>query len=120
MDTFIKINSTNYPAVIEGRITDLQWDNRESKAITLTAIYAEAAALFTNGVTWSIEEQTTIPESADAEGVVTPSYVAITDYDNSEFSVLGDIQVHTDGTCTVYMGKPTDLESAYELLYGGK
>ena len=26
---------------------------------------------------------------------------------------------HTDGTCTVKMGKPTDLEDAYEMIYGG-
>jgi hypothetical protein len=29
------------------------------------------------------------------------------------------LTVHIDGTCTVKMGKPTDLEDAYEILYGG-
>jgi hypothetical protein len=31
-------------------------------------------------------------------------------YDNSEYSIRGDLSVHTDGTCTVKMGKPTELE----------
>lgn len=34
------------------------------------------------------------------------------EYDNSEYSVRGDILVHVDGTCTVKMGKPTALEAA--------
>ena len=42
-----------------------------------------------------------------------------TEFDNSEFCIRGDLTVHTDGTCTVKMGKPTDLEDAYEMLYGG-
>ena len=42
-----------------------------------------------------------------------------TEFDNSEFSIRGDLTVHVDGTCTVHMGKPTDLEDAYEILYGG-
>ena len=31
-------------------------------------------------------------------------------YDNSEYSILGDITVHKDGTVTVKMGKPTAEE----------
>lgn len=33
------------------------------------------------------------------------------EYDNSEYSIRGDLSVHTDGTCTVKMGKPTELEA---------
>lgn len=33
------------------------------------------------------------------------------EYDNSEFSIRGDLMVHTDGTCTVKMGKPTEMEA---------
>lgn len=43
----------------------------------------------------------------------------ITDYDNSDFCLRGDIVVHSNGTVSVKMGKLTDLEQAYELLYGG-
>ena len=44
---------------------------------------------------------------------------ASVEYDNSAFSVRGDIIGHQDGTVSVKMGKLTDLEEAYELLYGG-
>ncbi len=36
----------------------------------------------------------------------------LVEYDNSEYNVRGDILVHVDGTCTVKMGKPTELETA--------
>ena len=42
-----------------------------------------------------------------------------TEFDNSAFSIRGDLTVHVDGTCTVEMGKLTDLEEAYELMLGG-
>ena len=43
-----------------------------------------------------------------------------TEFDNSDFCVLGDITVHQDGTCTVKMGKETDEEKLLMLLYGGE
>lgn len=36
----------------------------------------------------------------------------LVEYDNSDYNVKGDILVHTDGTCTLKMGKPTKLEAA--------
>lgn len=35
----------------------------------------------------------------------------LVEYDNSEYSMRGDLSIHTDGTCTVKMGKPTELEA---------
>ena len=35
MNTFIKINSINYPAEIYGHVRDRDWDNRESKVIEI-------------------------------------------------------------------------------------
>jgi hypothetical protein len=101
---YVKVNDTLYPATVNGRVADNAWDNRESKAITLEGDYETINALFVDGTTWSIV--------MDEEGTQT-------EYDNSEFNIRGDITVHTDGTCTVKMGKETDLESAYTLLYGG-
>ena len=37
----------------------------------------------------------------------------------SEYNVLGDVVKHNTGIATVKMGKTTELEEAYELLYGG-
>ena len=39
-----------------------------------------------------------------------------TEYDNSEFCLRGDLTVHVDGTCTVKMGKLTELEAANAAL----
>ena len=41
------------------------------------------------------------------------------EYDNSDFNIAGDVTDHRDGTMSIKMGKATDLEDAYELLYGG-
>ena len=102
--TFIKINETLYPATITGRITDNDWDKRESKSIKLEMDYATAIKLFVDGLAWSIVQQNEEQE---------------TEYDNSEFCVAGDIVDHRNGSVTVKMGKPTDTETLLELLYGG-
>ena len=33
--TYVKINETLYPATINGRVADKDWDGRASKAITI-------------------------------------------------------------------------------------
>ena len=105
---FVKINDTLYPATISGKVSDSNWDGRASKSITLEMDYATAIGLFVNGLAWSIVEQNEV----DGE-------IHETEYDNSEYNLAGDLTIHTNGTCTVKMGKPTDLENAYEMLYGG-
>lgn len=106
MQTYVKVNDELHSAVVSGKLHDADWDGRESKEITLTATYAAAADIFKDGISWSIVQEA--EDSTDSE-----------EYDNADFSVLGDIIVHTDGTCTVCMGKPTDLEDVLEQLYGG-
>ena len=101
---YVKVNDTLYPATVNGKFTDNNWDGRESKAITLEGNYESINALFIDGTTWSI-----VMDEGESQ----------TEYDNSEFNIRGDITIHTDGTCTVKMGKETALESAYILLYGG-
>ncbi len=100
---YFKTSTTLYSAEIIGRMEDRDWDNRESKAITLDMTYAEAIDIFVDDMPWSIVDET---EDETVE------------YDNSEFCIAGDITDHRDGTITVKMGKPTDLELAYEELYG--
>lgn len=101
--TYIKVNNELYPASIGGKMVDHEWNDRQSKAITLTMTYAEAAELFTDGLEWSI---------VDGEE----------EFDNSDYSIAGDIIDHRDGTVTVKMGKPTALEEAQlinDILTGG-
>ena len=123
MSTYIKINSGDilYPAVITGRMADKEWDSRETKAITLEMDYATANKLVIDGVIWSIvmEHPVEIKE-IDSEGnTTTKTIIETEEFDNSEYSLAGDITDHRDGTLTVKMGKLTDLEQAYEIMLGG-
>lgn len=100
--TYIKINNQLYPASIGGRMVDHDWDDRQSKAITLTMTSAAAAELFVDGLEWSIVDEE--------------------EFDNSDYNIAGDITDHRDGTITVKMGKPTLLEQAQlisDILTGG-
>ena len=106
----IKINDKLYDAAIEGRMPDLSWDNRDSKTITMPGTYADAAALFADGVAWSIVQTSTVPV-LDASGQPTGETKEQTDeWDNSDYSILGDITAHKDGTVSIKMGKQTDTE----------
>ena len=116
--TYIKINETLYPATVTGRVTDNTWDNRSSKSITLEMDYATAIALFVDGVAWSIVQQEEVP-TYDENGVQTGTEMQETVFDNREYNISGDITDHRDGTITVKMGKLTDLEEAYEIMFGG-
>lgn len=123
MSTYIKINNGDilYPAVITGRMADKEWDNRETKAITLEMDYATANKLFIDGVIWSIvmEHPVEVEEIDDEGNPTTKTIIETEEFDNSEYSLAGDITDHRDGTLTVKMGKLTDLEQAYEIILGG-
>lgn len=122
--TYVKINDNLYPATVSGRIADREWDNRESKAITLEGDYEDVNALFPDGTVWSIlDDVTTIVRDEQGQPVVGEDGTVVTEtvqqeFDNSEFSVRGSLTVHTDGTCTVKMGKITDAE-LLAIIMGG-
>jgi hypothetical protein len=116
--TYIKINDTLYPATISGRMKDAEWDNRESKAITLEMDYATASALFVDGLAWSIVQEHEEP-IIDENGEQTGTETKTDEYDNTEYCLAGDIIDHRDGTVTCKMGKLTELEEAYEMMLGG-
>ena len=99
MNTFVKINSVNYPAEIYGHVRDRDWDNRESKVIILRMTIDEALALFTDNVQWSIVYGTqTIPQN--------------------DFIIAGPITDNRNGTVSVRMGKPTAAEVS-NVITGG-
>lgn len=122
---YIKVNNTLYPATISGRVADSEWDGRASKAITVEMSYAEANKLFVDGLEWSIVEKNQVPTYAeDGSYAYDENGEQImeereTEWDNSEYSIAGDITDHRDGTVTAKMGKLTDLEEAYEIMLGG-
>jgi hypothetical protein len=113
--TYIKINETLYPATVSGRVADKEWDNRESKAITLEMDYATAIKLFIDGLAWSIVQQNEVPIFDEDNNQIGTEIQEI-EWDNSEYDVAGSITDHRNGTITVKMGKITDAEALAELL----
>lgn len=119
---YVKVNDTLYPATISGRAIDRDWDNRESKSVNLDLNYETVNTLFADGIAWSIVMKNTNPAVDDDGNVVVdengePTYTTETvEYDNSDYSIRGDLIVHADGTVTVKMGKMTALEEANASL----
>lgn len=103
----VRVNGSLHDATIYGQMRDTSWENRESKAITLTMGYETAVATFADDVPWSILYQPSDYYDPETKQMVTP---AVEEYDNSDYCILGDITVHRDGTVTVKMGKPTAEE----------
>ena len=107
---YVKISGTQYPATVSGSLMDASWDGRASKTILLTMDYATAASLFRDGVSWSMVSVGTV-EDMDADGNPTGiSHEVTEEFDNSDYSILGDITAHKDGTVSIKMGKQTDTE----------
>ena len=123
---YVKVNGTLYPATIDGQMQDYQWDNRESKVITMQGTYDEIVGLFKDGTPWSIVMKETVQKrNEDGFPVLDKAGNPVTEeqtseWDNSEFSMSGPITDNRDGTVSIKMGKPTDLEDAMELLLGGE
>jgi hypothetical protein len=115
MGIYVEINGVQYPASITGKLSDKDWDGRASKAITLEMSYSDAVTIFTNDVKWNIVQdiEEEIEEINEETGETTHKLVTKQEiYDNSEYSIAGDIVDHRNGSITVKMGKLT----AEELL----
>lgn len=107
--TYIKVNNTLYPAVINGKIVDYAWDKRDTKSITLNMTYADALALLPDNTPWSIVQDVTDTVEGD-NGDITEVTRQV-EYDNSDYSMSGVITDNRDGTVTIKMGKPTEMET---------
>lgn len=115
MATYIKFNNndTLYPAVIGGKINDKDWDGRASKFIHVEMEYNNAISMFVDEAEWSIVQdiqQEIEVVNEETNEITMETIIKQEVYDNSDYSVLGDIIVHRDGTVTVKMGKPTAEE----------
>ena len=112
MAIYIKVKNIEYPADINGNPKDRSWGDRDTKTITLTMTTAEVAALLPDNTPWSIVQRDTV-DKLDAEGNPTgETEEVVNEWDNSEYSISGDITDHRDGTVSIKMGKPTETESA--------
>lgn len=112
MSIYIKVNNTEYPATVNGNRADHSWDGRDTKTITLTMTHAQAAALLPDNTPWSIVQRDMV-DVLDEQGQPTgETKEVVNEYDNSEYSITGDITDHRDGTVSIKMGKPTEAEAA--------
>ena len=112
MSIYIKINNTEYPAEISGNNADITWDRRWTKSIRLSMSAEEAAALLPDNTSWSIVQRDTVPVYDEQTGKQTSTQEVEQEWDNSEYSISGPITDHRDGTVTIKMGKPTEMENA--------
>ena len=110
MSIYIKVNNTEYPATITGEHKDRSWGERDTKTITLTMTTTEVAALLPDNTPWSIVQRDTVPKY-DSDGQPTgETEEVVNEWDNSAYSLAGDITDHRDGTVSIKMGKPTESE----------
>lgn len=127
---YVRIKDKDYPARVDGKMQDREWDNRESKAITVEMDYKTAKALFVDNLVWSIVDKNEVPVyqmdengeyviGEDGNFIQTGTEIKEQEWDNADFNIAGDITDHRDGTITAKMGKLTNLEQAYELVLGG-
>lgn len=110
--TYVKINGTTYPAVINGKHIDREWNDRESKTIILEMAYTDAIAMFVDGLAWSILMD--VEKEQEDGSIVTVQE----EYDNSDYSMAGSITDNRDGTLAVKMGKPTKIEMLESQITG--
>ena len=110
MSIHIKVNNTEYPAAISGANNDRAWDGRDTKTIYLTMSHDAVAALLPDNTPWSIVQRDMV-DVLDEQGKPTgETKEVVNEYDNSEYSLAGDITDHRDGTVSIKMGKPTESE----------
>ena len=120
--TYIKVNDTLYPATIDGKIADYEWNRRDTKSITLTMTYAEVLALLPDNTPWSIVQKDVVQKYdengkllVDADGNPVTEEI-VTEFDNSEYTMSGVIRDNRNGTVTIKMGKLTEIESILSEL----
>ena len=110
MAIYIKVNNTEYPAAVCGVYNDRTWNGRDTKTVTLTMTHDEAATLLPSGTPWSIVQRDMV-DVLDEQGQPTgETKEVVNEYDNSEYSISGEITDYRDGTVSIKMGKPTQLE----------
>ena len=114
---FLKVNDTLYSATISGRIKDTDWNNRESKTITFTSLsYDDVIALLPDNTPWSIVQTTQVAATDETGAIIldesgNPTLTEVEEeFDNSEYSISGEVTNHRDGRVSIKMGKKTDSE----------
>lgn len=117
--TCIRINDIDYPTIeITGKMQDSEWDNRQTKTIRFEHMtYNDVVNLLPDNVQWYIvskwDEEIWNEQSVEPIQIIPHEDI----FDNSDFCLTGPITDYRDGSISIKMGKLTDLEEAYLLLY---
>lgn len=106
MSTVLKANNTETPCEAAEHYRDSAW-GRSTCTVTIKGSAADIAALLPNGAAWSLIEREDVP---DESGMPTGQTVDH-ERDMREYSLSGDITDHRDGTVSIKMGKPTEVEA---------
>lgn len=112
---YVKINGTEYPATVNGKLVDRDWDNRDSKAITLELDYTTAMSLFVDNLAWSIVQRDTYPEYDENNQPTGETAEQVQEFDNSDYCIAGPVTDNRNGTITAKMGRKTELEIEHEV-----
>lgn len=111
---YVKINSTEYQATVNGKLVDRDWDNRDSKAITLEMNYTTAMSLFVDNLAWSIVQRDTYPEYDENNQPTGKTVEQVQEFDNSDYCIAGPVTDNRNGTITAKMGRKTEVEIEHE------
>ena len=121
MAIYVEVNENLYPASITGRLHDDEWNNRESKALTIEMSYEDAMNIFVNDVEWKIvQDNNALVDKVNEEtGEIFQEWETVQEsYDNSEYCIAGDVIDHRNGKITIKMGKPTAEELLNMIVEG--
>lgn len=113
MAIYVEVNGVQYPASITGRLNDKDWDNRASKTAKIEMNYYDAINIFVDDIKWNIVqdiEETVENIDEETKEVTYETVIRQEYYDNSDYSIAGDIIDHRNGYITIKMGKPTAEE----------
>lgn len=112
MAQFLKVNGQEHPVTHISKYQDGDWGGRSTQTLYLTMTHDAVAALLPDNTPWSIVQRDMV-DVLDEQGKPTgETKEVVHEYDNSEYSLAGDITDHRDGTVSIKMGKPTETESA--------
>lgn len=112
MSIYVKVNNIEYPAAVSGANNDRNCNGRDTRTIRLTMTHDQVAALLPDNTPWSIVQRDMV-DVLDEQGEPTgETKEVVNEYDNSEYSLAGDITDHRNGTVSIKMGKPTEAENA--------
>lgn len=106
MSTILKANNTETPCEAAEHYRDSAW-GRPTCTVTIKASAAEIAALLPNNAPWSLIEREDVLDELGAPTGQTVDH----ERDMSAYSLSGDITDHRDGTVSIKMGKPTEVEA---------